>query len=48
MSALTEATIGHMAALSMLRHFRADGISRKQHLFLCLMEQEVGILRRYQ
>jgi len=26
MSALTEATIGHMAALSMLRHFRADGI----------------------
>ena len=35
-------------ALSMLRPFHVDGISRKQHLFLCLKEQEVEILRRYQ
>ena len=38
----------HCTALSMLRPFYVDGISRKQHLFLCLKGQEVGILRRYQ
>jgi hypothetical protein len=35
-------------ALSMLRPFHVDGISRMQHLFLCLKEQEAGIQRRYQ